>query len=151
MNENDVWLGTASGGLWHSSDINSFTYTWNSSPPELDAEPIGAILLEDCTAQRCDTVWVGTGENNIRRDTYYGAGLFVLRWNANDGNYATERVADTGERFRNGNIVDIARLSGDLYIGVSKGRSASRSTTIVTAPEPQDGYGIHRSSDEGQS
>jgi len=38
---------------------------------------IGAIALDGCDAQGCARVWVGTGENGIRRDTWYGSGLFL--------------------------------------------------------------------------
>jgi hypothetical protein len=147
-NQNDVWLGTATGGVWHSSNINATDYLWESVS---DSAPqsIGALLVEDCSAVRCNTIWVGTGENNIRRDTYYGAGLLILSWGASDNKYIVETVGDSEERFKYGSIIDIKRLGDVLYIAVSKGKSASASTTIVTAPEPADGYGIHRSSDDG--
>ena len=29
-NQNDVWLGTATGGVWHSSNINATDYLWES-------------------------------------------------------------------------------------------------------------------------
>ena len=58
-------------------------------------------------------------------------------------------VGDTEHLFKHGSIIDIKRLGNLLYIAVSKGKSASASTTIVTAPEPAAGYGIHRSNDNG--
>jgi hypothetical protein len=146
-NSNDVWLGTATGGVWHSKNITAPDYEWL---PLTDAAPslsIGSILLEDCSVERCNTVWVGTGENNIRRDTYYGCGLVKLTWD-ND-HYTMGIVGNTEERFKYGTIIDIKRLGSSLYIAVSKGKSASSSTAIVTAPEPKDGYGIHRSNDNG--
>lgn len=147
MNSNDVWLGTATGGVWHSTNITAPNYEWS---PVTDAAPslsIGSILLEDCTVERCNTVWVGTGEKSIRRDTYYGQGLLKLSWNTD--HYKMEIVENTVRRFSYGSIIDIKRFGSSLYIAVSKGKSASSSTAIVTAPEPQDGYGIHRSDDNG--
>ena len=79
-NSDDVWLGTATGGVWHSTNITSSAYQWMSVTDVASSLSIGAILLEGCSAQRCDAVWIGTGENNIRRDTYYGAGLIKLMW-----------------------------------------------------------------------
>lgn len=158
-NPEDVWLGTATGGVWHSSNIpfqdylsqdnQSLEYQWTPKTDNASSLSIGSILLEDCSDERCDTVWVGTGENNIRRDTYYGSGLMKLTWDPNENDYFVSAVGDTESRFRLGSIIDIVRLGETLYIAISKGKSASSSTTIITAPEPQDGYGIHRTNDEG--
>ena len=151
FNQDDVWLGTATGGVWHSTNINDPLYEWTLQSATASSQSIGALLLEDCSAQRCDTVWVGTGENNLRRDTYYGTGLFKLIWDASTGDYSMDVVGATEKRFKFGSIIDIKRLGGALYLAVSKGKSASASTAIVTAPPPRDGYGIHRSDDEGLS
>ena len=150
-NPSDVWLGAATGGLWHSTNIDAPDYAWETIPDIPSPPSIGALLLEGCSAQRCATIWVGTGENNIRRDTYYGTGLLKLSWDDDEGVYRLDPVGDTADRFRHGAIIDIKRLEGDLYVAVSKGKSASASTTIVTAPPPQGGYGVHRSSDSGQT
>ena len=149
FNVDDVWMGTATGGVWHSSNISEVDYLWESMTHLASSMSIGAILLEDCTAERCNTVWIGTGENNIRRDTYYGMGLMKLVWDSDSNCYSLIAVGDTESQFEGGSIIDIARLSDALYIAVSKGKSSSSSTTIVTAPEPEAGYGIHRSTDEG--
>ncbi|OEU65972.1 MAG: hypothetical protein BBJ57_12665 [Desulfobacterales bacterium PC51MH44] len=148
-NSDDVWLGTATGGVWRSTNITSPAYQWMSVTEAAASLSIGAILLEDCSAQRCNTVWIGTGENNIRRDTYYGAGLLKLLWDTGRNDYTMSSVEDTENLFKHGSIIDIKRLGDLLYIAVSKGKSASASTTIVTAPEPAAGYGIHRSNDNG--
>ena len=74
MNPDDVWIGTASGGVWHSLDGGL------NFEPESDQEDglaIGAIALDGCSASGCTRIFAGTGENAIRRDTYYGAGLLV--------------------------------------------------------------------------
>lgn len=148
-NSDDVWLGTATGGVWHSTNINSVDYEWTCETDSVQSLSVGAILLEDCSAQGCETVWIGTGENNLRRDTYYGCGLLKLTWSATSGSYEVSAVGDTDYRFRGGAIIDIKRVGSSLYVAVSKGKSCSASTAIVTAPEPPDGYGIHRSNDEG--
>lgn len=148
-NSDDVWLGTATGGVWHSTNITSSAYQWMSVTDAASSLSIGAILLEDCSVQRCNAVWIGTGENNIRRDTYYGAGLLKLMWDPSISDYTMSSVGDTVNLFKQGSIIDIKRLGDSLYIAVSKGKSASASTTIVTAPEPAAGYGIHRSNDNG--
>jgi hypothetical protein len=148
-NSDDVWLGAATGGAWRSTNITSSAYQWMSVTETASSLSIGAILLEDCSAPRCNTVWIGTGENNIRRDTYYGAGLLKLKWAPSTNDYTMSTVGDTESLFKHGSIIDIKRLGDSLYIAVSKGKSVSASTTIVTAPEPAAGYGIHRSDDNG--
>lgn len=48
--------------------------------PISDDQPslaIGAIALDNCSATGCATIYAGSGENSIRRDTYYGMGLLV--------------------------------------------------------------------------
>ncbi|MFW9941596.1 MAG: WD40/YVTN/BNR-like repeat-containing protein [Candidatus Thorarchaeota archaeon] len=149
LNPNDVWLGTATGGLWYSNNINSIDYQWISQTDFAPSLSIGSILLENCSAELCSTIWVGTGENNIRRDTYYGTGLLKISWDANINDYKMSLLGYTEEHFKYGSIIDIKRFDGSLYVAVSKGKSASASTTIITAPEPRDGYGIYRSNDEG--
>lgn len=148
-NWEDVWLGTATGGLWHTSNMQAPDYQWEVLTDAAPSLSIGSILLENCDATRCDTIFVGTGENNIRRDTYYGAGLLKLSWNSTNSKYDLEIVGDTDVRFAGGSIVDIVRLNGTLYIAVSVGKSASASSAVVRSPEPQDGFGIHRSDDNG--
>src|SRR5205823_3868164 len=67
LNDNDVWLGTAGGGVWRSENISDPNYQWTSMTDSAPSFAVGAILLESCSAVRCNTVWVGTGENAIRR------------------------------------------------------------------------------------
>jgi len=73
-NPNDVWLGTATGGLWHSSNGG---VNWLPMSDNEASLSIGAIALDGCSANGCATIYVGTGENSIRRDTYYGMGLLI--------------------------------------------------------------------------
>ncbi len=151
LNKSDVWLGTATGGVWHSSNINDIDYQWENMTDLAPWLSIGSLLLENCNNERCNTVWIGTGENNIRRDTYYGKGLYKLIWNESEGEYVLGLVGNSDELFMYGSIIDIVRVGQTIYIAVSKGKSASGSTTIVTAPTPEAEYGVHRSNDEGQT
>src|SRR5438128_519883 len=74
MNGNDVWGGGATGGVWHTVDAG---VNWTPASDKEDALTIGALALDNCPARGCATIYAGTGENAIRRDTYYGRGLFI--------------------------------------------------------------------------
>ena len=60
------------GGEFRASDDGGLT--WESRSCD---EPVGSIALADCDETGCDTVYIGSGENAIRRDTYYGFGVLL--------------------------------------------------------------------------
>ena len=113
---------------------------------------VGAIAVSNCTALGCTRLYVGTGENAIRRDTLFGRGVLIgdqllgppqptYAWTHIDGS-ADGLDFDLGSIF---NIVLVPGASVDtdrLYITLSSGTSASASESTVTAPEPASGYGI---------
>jgi hypothetical protein len=66
-----VWVATAGGGVWRSTDRGK---DWT---PRFDKQPttaIGAIAIDPTDPSR---VYVGTGEANTNADAYYGEGMFV--------------------------------------------------------------------------
>jgi hypothetical protein len=73
-NGDQVWVGTAAGGVWYSLNGGK---NWTPESDLEDSLAIGAIALEDCTVLGCPSIIVGTGENAIRRETYHGAGLLL--------------------------------------------------------------------------
>jgi hypothetical protein len=80
-NPNEVWLGTANGGVWHSTDGACH---WLFISDREESLAIGAIAVDDCSPVGCAVVYAGTGENKIRRDTYYGRGLLIGRISSDD-------------------------------------------------------------------
>lgn len=150
-----VWLGTAAGGVWYSPNGGQ---GWQPLSDNEESLAVGALQVADCDSSGCATLYVGTGENAIRRDTYYGAGLLVgtrtdldpltYHWDLRDG---TASAYD----FRGGSIVDIVLLPGTsgetttLWIALSSGATVSTTEATVTAPEPVGGYGIYQSDDQG--
>src|SRR5262245_41976136 len=46
MNANDVWLGTAAGGVWHSTDGG---VTWRPMSDDQESLAIGSLALQGCT------------------------------------------------------------------------------------------------------
>jgi uncharacterized repeat protein (TIGR01451 family) len=149
-NAQDVWIGTAGGGVWHSSDGGG---SWSPMADDQPSLAIGSIALGGCDSSHCAWIYVGTGENAIRRDTYYGAGLLVgsnglgLGWTLQNGSPKYD--------FKYGNIYNVVldpSTSGAgqvIYITLSSGVTASPSETTVTAPQPKGGYGIYKSVNNG--
>lgn len=155
LNPDDVWLGTAAGGVWHSNDGGR---RWRPMSDNEAFLSIGAITLDDCTAQGCTTVYAGTGENAIRRDTYYGGGLLIGTPPGEFGSFWTLRDGMPDFNFRLGainNIVLDPTTSGTtkrLYITLSSGTTVSATEATVTAPEPSPGgFGIYESENNGST
>ena len=69
----EVWVGTASGGLWHSTD-GALTFE-----PRFDEQPVTSIGAIAVFQARPDLVWVGTGEGNPRNSSTGGRGVFRSR------------------------------------------------------------------------
>jgi hypothetical protein len=150
-----VWLGTAAGGVWYSPNGGK---GWQPLSDHVESLAVGALAVADCDSSGCATIYVGTGENAIRRDTYYGAGLLVgtrvgldpltYSWVPRDG-------SSSGYDFHGGSIVDIVLLPGTsgatttLWIALSSGSTVSTTEATVTAPEPVGGYGIYKSNNQG--
>lgn len=65
-----IYAATGSGGLWKSVD-NGFTWK-----PIFDHESVISIGDVAVAPSNPDIVWVGTGEANNSRSTYYGDGVY---------------------------------------------------------------------------
>ncbi len=69
-NEQVIYAGTASGGLWRSE---SGGQTWESIFDHEATASIGAVALSQ---QNTDVIWVGTGEGNPRNSHNSGKGIY---------------------------------------------------------------------------
>lgn len=65
------YFGGADGGVWKTTNGG---LTWRSSWPRDAVGAIGAIAIDPHDER---TVWVGTGEPNLRNDVSYGDGVWV--------------------------------------------------------------------------
>lgn len=154
-NPDEIWLGTASGGVWHSLDGGA---NWEPESDREDSLAIGAVALDDCNAAGCGTIYAGTGENAIRRDTYYGAGLLIGETSTGEFPtfFWTQRTGSPFD-FRLGSINDLildpttSGASKRIFVTLSSGVTVGAPESTVTAPAPADGYGIFRSDDKGVS
>ncbi len=155
LNPDDVWMGTAAGGVWHSNDGG---HRWRPMSDTESFMAIGALALDGCTALGCTTVYAGTGENAIRRDTYYGGGLMIGRPPEEFGSFWTLHDGMPDFNFRLGTINSVVldpTTSGStkrLYITLSSGTTVSATEATVTAPEPSPGgFGIYESENDGST
>lgn len=152
-NPDDVWLGTAAGGVWHSVNGGQ---NWVPMSDDQESLAIGAIALDGCAASGCSVIYLGTGENAIRRDTYYGAGVLVGSFSGGEFNTFswTQRGADL---FRRASITKLLLDPSSnypnktIYVALSSGVTASASESTNTAPAPPMGYGVYKSTDTGAS
>ncbi len=69
-NEDIIYLGTASGGLWKT--INGGA-SWISLFDTVGTQTIGTVTIDPSDS---DTIWVGTGEQGQSCTSYFGMGLF---------------------------------------------------------------------------
>jgi hypothetical protein len=65
-----VYAGAATGGVWKSTNSG---LTWT---PVFDDQPVHAIGAIAISAVNAETVWVGTGEGNLRNSASVGGGVF---------------------------------------------------------------------------
>ena len=68
---NLYYFGGADGGVWKTTNTG---LTWSSVWPHDAVGAIGAIAIDP---RNKNTVWVGTGEPNLRNDISYGDGIWV--------------------------------------------------------------------------
>ncbi len=68
----NIYVGGANAGVWLSTDHGA---TFTSIGDTLPTQSIGSIAIDSVNTNP-PTVYVGTGEGNSRRATYYGRGLF---------------------------------------------------------------------------
>lgn len=149
----DIWIGSATGGVWHGAIHPEVG--WEPMTDEQPALSVGALALDSCTAVRCATVWVGTGENAIRRDSQYGLGILKGSWNAATHAYDWQQLG--ADHFSFGNLtrllLDPTTADGGskvLYAALSSGITANSTQSTVTT-KPLGAYGIWKSLDGGAS
>ncbi len=69
-NPADIYVGTASGGLWYSPNDG---ITWEPITEELPTQSIGDVKIQQSNP---DVIWLGTGEGNPRNSQSSGNGIY---------------------------------------------------------------------------
>ena len=83
-NPNIVYVGTAQGGLYRTTDGGT---TWTPLLDNALSLAIGAVAI--CPSQP-ETIYVGTGENNFSADSFFGTGLYRI----DNASSATPTISD---------------------------------------------------------
>ena len=109
--ENVLFIGTASGGLWKTVDGGT---NWESIFEDVGTMSVGAVALEPGNS---DVVWAGTGERQSSCASYFGLGIF--------------KSTDGGDTFaaRNGTAPNTLDLS---YVNSIAVHPASPDTLLVS-------------------
>ncbi|HEY7281104.1 MAG TPA: hypothetical protein VID47_05855 [Actinomycetota bacterium] len=107
---NDVYVGTAQGGLYRSRDGGS---TWTAMMDDAATLAIGSLAFAPSDPS---VLYVGTGEGNLSGDSYAGVGLYRF----DDANGASPtmhgpfetRIAGTGTGVGNGHAFSFLAIQG---------------------------------------
>jgi photosystem II stability/assembly factor-like uncharacterized protein len=70
LNDNIIYVGTASGGLWKSESAG---ITWTPIFDDQEVLGIGSVEIDPSNH---DVIWAGTGEGNPRNSQTNGAGIY---------------------------------------------------------------------------
>ena len=105
-NKNQIFLGTASGGVWKSENGG---ISWEPIFDDVGIQSIGALKINQSNPSE---IWVGTGEGNPRNSQNSGAGIFFSR----DGgaNWTFKGLKET--RVIHRILIDESR-PGTVYVG----------------------------------
>jgi hypothetical protein len=71
-NPNLVYVGTAQGGLYRTTDGGT---TWTTMMDNALSLAIGAVAI---APSQPDTIYVGTGEHNFSADSFFGVGVYRI-------------------------------------------------------------------------
>ena len=119
-----LYIGTAGGGVWKTTNAGvSFTSVFDKY-----CQSIGALAIDQ---QNTKTVYVGTGESNMRNTVSVGDGLYKTtdggdNWTKTGGLDSTEHISKIIINPKNSNIVYVA-APGPLWSD-SKHRGLYKST-----------------------
>jgi photosystem II stability/assembly factor-like uncharacterized protein len=138
VDSNLYYFGGADGGVWKTTNGG---LTWRNVWPQEAPGAIGAIAIDP---RDRSTVWVGTGEPNLRNDISYGDGVWVTHdggrhWR-NVGLRETWAIAQVAIDPRNSQRIWIAAVGNPyrdttargIYLTVDGGRTWRR--TLYLGP-----------------
>ncbi len=139
---NTVYVGTAQGGLYKSTDGGT---TWTSLFDfQLESLAIGALTIDPTDS---NIVYVGTGEPNLSADSFAGRGLYIIR----NANSASPTLHGPYQLDVLGNNVLVGRSIGRIqvhptdnnivFVSTTSGSGGNPNTTPASLPR----RGLYRS------
>lgn len=137
-NANLVYVGTAQGGLYRSTDGGS---TWTAMMDNALSLAIGAIAI---APSQPDTIFVGTGESGFSVDSFFGVGIYRID-NASGASPTVTGplgAAQFGGRAVS-QIVVHPTLASTIFVTTASGIGGIGSASAVALPD----RGVFRSTD----
>ena len=139
---NTVYVGTAFGGLWKSTNGLSIAPNFVPLTESAPTLAVGSIALDTHTTPT--TIYIGTGEPNASQDSYYGIG--IMRSTDGGQSWSVATTADFGAESFYGlsfsKLIVDAVFPGNVI-------ACTRSSGVTTFRNLKQG--IYRSSDSGQT
>ncbi len=130
---NTLYLGTADGGLWKTTDAGA---SWVPLTMDLGTQSIGALLIDPNDSE---TLWVGTGEHTQGCTGYFGIGLY----RSTDGGATLDEMnGSSGHMLDLSYISAIAKHPSAANVVLVGGRGFCSGGSLVTG-------GVYRSADGG--
>lgn len=144
-----VYIGTAGGGVWKTTDGLATQPTWTHIGEDLPSTAIGSVTL---TAD--GTLYVGTGEQNGSSDSEAGRGLY--RSTDQGTRFSRVRTTINGTDFtRDRSVSDVVvdvRRPGHLLLGTAVARHGSSSVNGGRFTPPlAAAVGLYESTNGGAS
>ncbi len=128
-NPNLYYFGGADGGVWKTTNSG---LTWRAVWPRDAVGAIGAIAIDPHDS---NTVWVGTGEPNLRNDVSFGDGIWITH--------------DGGAHWRNGGLRQTWAVA-QIVIDPSDSRRAW-AAAVGDPYRDSAARGVYRTTDGGTS
>lgn len=135
-NEQTLYLGAASGGVWKSSNGGS---SWSALAPALGTTSIGSLWVEPGDPNK---LWIGTGERGNACIDYFGRGLF---YSADGGSTVVARNGQGSSALALSYVTAISTHPSDQNIVLAGGTGVCLSGGAFAAG------GIFRTLDKGLS
>jgi len=130
-----IYLGTASGGLWKTTDGG---VNWTSIFDDVGTQTIGSVFIE---SNNPNNVWVGTGEHGTSCSNYFGLGLFK----STDGGLSWTEKNGSGANTLNASVINsVVVHPQNPNIVLAGGESYCDNGTWVNS-------GLYRSEDGGDN
>jgi photosystem II stability/assembly factor-like uncharacterized protein len=140
---NTIYLGTAGGGVWKSTDGGT---TWQPRTDQQMSLAIGALAVVPDPGGN-DVIYAGTGEGNLSADSNFGLGILK---STNGGQTWTQLAASTfqNQGFTRIAVVPGANTTSDVLYAATTKTSINSATGVDVAP-PKVTAGLFQSTDGG--